>query len=335
MARSRSLPTDLCEQPAFFELDSDTQMMLVGFALAADDYGRGVAHRRLLARKLDKDEALIEQALTTLQAHDFLCCYQVGRGRYYALTCWQEWQSLHKPTPSKYPAPPPPDSDSVLPGGFHSSADAQDDSGVPRISPGVPGFSGEIRPEEEEEEPEGEKEERRRNEVEDEAFPGKVVTSLAPSSSVSSDDVSLTQGAISQKTRQVAQILHLPLSGALRRVVADYGSDESLSLLGEADAAREWIEDRHRNRKGQAMTPAFFRRWLGREQANIQARQRAHHQDHTSRTPTTSLASTTRRSAMSTPPEDPYAAFIERRVQEVKATAAARRAAAEQEAIVV
>ncbi|MBO0782921.1 MAG: hypothetical protein J2P37_29250, partial [Ktedonobacteraceae bacterium] len=161
------------------------------------------------------------------------------------------------------------------------------------------------------------KEERTRNE--DEAFPGKTVISPALSSSVSSDDVSLTQGTISQKTCQVAQILHLPLSGALRRVVADYGSDESLSLLGEADAAREWIEDRHRNRKGHAMTPAFFRRWLGREQANIQARQQAHHQDRTSQTFTTSSARTARRSTPSAPPEDPYAAFVERRVRELAA----------------
>ena len=35
--------------------------------------------------------------------------------------------------------------------------------------------------------------------------------------------------------------------------------------LGEADAAREWIEDPRRNRKRKQLTPAFFRCWLKRE----------------------------------------------------------------------
>jgi len=35
--------------------------------------------------------------------------------------------------------------------------------------------------------------------------------------------------------------------------------------LGEADAAREYIDDVRRNRHGQRMSPAFFRRWLRRE----------------------------------------------------------------------
>ena len=43
-----------------------------------------------------------------------------------------------------------------------------------------------------------------------------------------------------------------------------------MSLFGEADAAREWIEDRQRNRKQQRLTPAFFRRWLKREQESCQ-----------------------------------------------------------------
>ncbi|MBO0779361.1 MAG: hypothetical protein J2P37_11085 [Ktedonobacteraceae bacterium] len=324
MARSRSVPTDLFEQPDFFELESDTQIILVGLVLGADDYGRGVAHHRLLARKLDKEERLIEQALTTLQARNWLCCYRVGSGYYYALTCWQEWQTLHKPTPSKYPAPPPSPSDPAPPRDPHPSGDSQGDSGIPQIPLEHPGTTGDIRPEEEEEEEhEHEKEERKRNE--DEALPGTAVPALASPLRVGSDDGSLTQGTLLQKTHQVAQILQLPMSEALMRVIIDYGSDESLSLLGEADAAHEWIEDRHRNGKGQVMTPTFFRRWLGRERASMQAYQQLHLQEHTSRT-SLSMARVARRRAAPAPSEDPYAAFVERRVRELAAEDSKREA---------
>lgn len=40
----------------------------------------------------------------------------------------------------------------------------------------------------------------------------------------------------------------------------------SLALLGEADAARKWIEDATCNRQHKPMSVAFFRRWLKREQ---------------------------------------------------------------------
>jgi hypothetical protein len=68
-----------------------------------------------------------------------------------------------------------------------------------------------------------------------------------------------------ETTKQVAAILDVQLSDGLARVVDDYLGDSSLSLLGEADAAREWIEDPRRNRKRKPLTPAFFRSWLKRE----------------------------------------------------------------------
>jgi hypothetical protein len=66
-------------------------------------------------------------------------------------------------------------------------------------------------------------------------------------------------------TKQIAEILDLSVTETLQRVVADFLNDPSLSLLGEADAAREWIEDPRRNRKRKQLTPAFFRCWLKRE----------------------------------------------------------------------
>jgi hypothetical protein len=52
---------------------------------------------------------------------------------------------------------------------------------------------------------------------------------------------------------------------ALTRLVAAYASLPGLSLLGEAEAAREWIDDPARNRASKLLTVAFFRHWLKRE----------------------------------------------------------------------
>ena len=70
---------------------------------------------------------------------------------------------------------------------------------------------------------------------------------------------------IEQTALKLAHILKITITPALERIVEEYQDDPLLSLLGEADAAREYIDDRQRNRKGQRMTPAFFRRWLKRE----------------------------------------------------------------------
>src|SRR5579875_1661702 len=84
--------------------------------------------------------------------------------------------------------------------------------------------------------------------------------------------------AIQAMTGEVASILGLPVCPALRRIVEDFGAVEGLSLLGEADAAREYILDQRRNRTQQAMSPAFFRRWLKREQEAMQQRAVAYQQ---------------------------------------------------------
>ena len=77
--------------------------------------------------------------------------------------------------------------------------------------------------------------------------------------------------------REVADILRLPASDALLRIVGDYQHDPLVPLLGEADAAREYIDDPRRNRKGQRMSPAFFRRWLRREHEDAERRQSQRH----------------------------------------------------------
>jgi hypothetical protein len=96
-----------------------------------------------------------------------------------------------------------------------------------------------------------------------------------PAARADADDVetNCSDVGVIEATKQVAAILNLPVTDGLERVVADYLGDPTLSLLGEADAAREWIDDPRRNRKQQQLTPVFFRRWLKREH---EAAQRGH-----------------------------------------------------------
>jgi hypothetical protein len=78
--RTRTLPR--AWDPAFSLLDSDTQIILLGLTLIADDEGRGLAQSRFLVRQFDKDATLVEQALTTLTETSFLAYYQIGNQRY-------------------------------------------------------------------------------------------------------------------------------------------------------------------------------------------------------------------------------------------------------------
>jgi hypothetical protein len=140
-------------------------------------------------------------------------------------------------------------------------------------------------------------------------------------------------------TKQVATILHLPVNDRLQRVVADYLDDPSLSLLGEADAAWEWIEDPRRNRKRKQLTPAFFRCWLKREHETAQrgyGSGGAFLQETTGET-APAAGRTTRLSANGIGPpglggkgatedaENPYQAFVSARAQAVMRHAVGRK----------
>ncbi len=107
MASKRSIPTTLFFSPDFFELScNDTRLIMIGIILDADDEGRGSAHRTVLARKLHQEVELIDNALKELEQHGILQCYEVAGRPYYVLCHWHTYQTLSKPTPSKFPAPP-------------------------------------------------------------------------------------------------------------------------------------------------------------------------------------------------------------------------------------
>src|SRR5712692_1439215 len=108
MAKQRCLPTSFFKDPDVMALSSgDVRLILIGLILNADDEGRGLAHARILGRELDYPPEVIESALQEMEACELVQCYQVERHRYYSLRRWGEWQTLSKPTQSRFPAPPP------------------------------------------------------------------------------------------------------------------------------------------------------------------------------------------------------------------------------------
>jgi hypothetical protein len=281
MANKRCIPTRFFKDPDIMNLESkDHQLILVGLVLIADDEGRELAHAKLLSRELDYPLELIEVALADLAANDLVVLYQVGRHRYYSLTRWGQWQSLSlaKITPSKYPAPPSkgegiPPAETEKP----SETPAQHFPAFPRENQGNSAASQHFpsqfnSSESNSSKGEGEEREPPHNVV---TFPsGRRDGTTSTNEKTLSDQ---TRPDAQHTTQEAAAILHLPVSDALIRIVQDYQHDPLLHLLGEADAAREYIDDPRRNHKGQRMSPAFFRRWLRREHEDAERRQCQRH----------------------------------------------------------
>jgi DNA-binding transcriptional ArsR family regulator len=315
MARGRMLPTKYFKHPDVMALSSgDVRLILVGLVLNADDEGRELAHAKLLGRELDYPPEQIEQALVELEANDLIVLYQVGKHRYYSITRWHEWQTQSKPTPSKYPPPP--------------VQALQDLPGFPENPLGNPGRPWETSPEGEEKGIKDEEEEKG-SEGEEDAAPPNIVAFPTALTSTGTSALSPANAQVDEATRQVASILKLPVDAALTRIVQEYLHEPAVSLLGEADSAREYIDDARRNRNGQHMSPAFFRRWLKREKEDC-LQNHAHQRLATGTTGrgTSAVATSTPVKGACSPPsvtgkEDPYRAFVEQRMQELAGLAPA------------
>jgi hypothetical protein len=277
MASKRSIPTTLFFSPDFFELScNDTRLIMIGIILDADDEGRGSAHRTVLARKLHQEVELIDNALEELEQHGILQCYDVAGRPYYVLCHWHTYQTLSKPTPSKFPAPPSAHQqgtpttfqedagDASHPqGNMVSSCNTLRNAGISTTFMGTPGQSrnalleGEVEREREHER------EKKRTEGEDEGAQSNILPFpiVGGISSASHEHLEVA-------TKKIAQTLQLPVTEALTQIVQEFLDNSSLSLLGEAIEAREWIDDPGRNRSQKQMTLAFFRRWLKRERGD-------------------------------------------------------------------
>ena len=329
MASKRCLPTRFFKDADIMNVSKDGQLILVGLVLLADDEGRELAHPRLLSREIDYPPEQIEAVLQELVENDLVVLYQAGKHRYYSLTRWNQWQSLssQKITLSKYPAPPEHAdvaqcSEEGSQEEEHAAEPSQNSPEFPREKSGKLGEYREIPPQYnvieskliQEKRIEDEEEEKEKGQP-----PPNVVTFPAARDAVANAN-SYPSVEILQATKQVAAILKLSASDALARVVADYLHNPGMSLFGEADAAREWIEDRQRNRKQQRLTPAFFRRWLKREQESSRRNQTRSHSPPGLSASMSSSASQRAANGVGPPgsinaTDNPYHAFVEQRAR--------------------
>jgi hypothetical protein len=276
MASKRCLPTRFFKDADIMNVSKDAQLILVGLVLLADDEGRELAHPRLLSREIDYPSQQIEAALQELVENDLVVLYQAGKHCYYSLTRWSQWQSIssQKMTLSKYPAPPACTSVDTSVALADSTTDMpamQAEVEIPQNFPEFPRISQRNAGENRESSTQlnlskSNSSESKLIEGDQEAQPPPNIVPFPAARADDADDITnQIDKAVLEATQQVAAILKLPATDGLVRVIADYLGDPTLSLLGEADAAREWIEDPRRNRKRQQLTPAFFRRWLKRE----------------------------------------------------------------------
>ena len=272
MASKRCLPTRFFKDADIMNVSKDAQLILVGLVLLADDEGRELAHPRLLSREIDYPPEQIEAALQELIENDLVILYQAGKHRYYTLTRWNQWQSIssQKMVPSKYPAPPVAVSLAV-PASEADSIHLQGSGDAAQHSPEFPRNPQRNAGDNRESLTQVKLSESNLSESnviedEDEGQPPPNVVTFPAARDAADSGSSYQTEQILEATKQVAAILKLSPTDALARVVADFIHDPGISLFGEADAAREWIEDRQRNRRNQRLTPAFFRRWLKREQ---------------------------------------------------------------------
>jgi len=272
MANRRMIPTSFFRDPDILMLGKDAQLILIGLVLAADDYGRELAHAHLLGKQMGYTSKQMEVGLQELVANDLLVLYEVGRHRYYTLTRWWNWQTiaLNRRVPSVHPLPPGMqkcdcDARAECPQGacvlhapcgqdvcvVHASRQqnvAQKNLGEENLSKERGGEGKPLPP----------------NVV---SFP----TAHADTANVT--DTTFSDNEVEQATHQVASILKVPVDNALRRIVEDYARDTVLNFFGEADAAREWIEDPKRNQSRKRMSVAWFRTWLKREHDQALERQ--------------------------------------------------------------
>lgn len=287
MAARRMVPTRFFKNPDIMNLScKDTQLILIGLILVADDEGREVAHAGLLGREIDYPAEQVEAALQELVANDLLLLYQAGKHRYYQLIRWDEWQTLgNKKTPSKYPAPPNAEANSEEGSQYIPASPRifREDSGRSRGNTELSGktpsqfnlIESNLTEDDGEENDTSQRGKHPQNVV---PFPTPHHNVVNNANGSMRKNATHEDARIADLTRHMAHILKLPITEALARLVAEYAPLASLSLPGEADAAREWIDDSQRNKKHKRMSPAFFRNWLKREQNAMEHRQSQHQQ---------------------------------------------------------
>jgi len=111
MARKRMIDPKIWESEDFSTLSNLAKVLFIGLFSLADDEGRGKANPIYIRSKLfpytvDKVRPTdITTALSEIAQSMSITFYTVNGTQYYALTHWDFWQKIDKPSPSTFPSP--------------------------------------------------------------------------------------------------------------------------------------------------------------------------------------------------------------------------------------
>lgn len=99
------------ESLSFSELSDFSKLVFVSLISHADDEGRGVAKAATVASMTfpndeNKRVADVKKALSEIALKMSVQLYSVNGREYYAMTNWLDYQTINKPTKSKFPPPP-------------------------------------------------------------------------------------------------------------------------------------------------------------------------------------------------------------------------------------
>lgn len=111
MARKRIIDPNIWESEDFSTLSMLGKVLFIGMFSIADDEGRGKANPVYIRSKLfpytaeEVRLADIKTALSEIAHRMSVTFYTVDGSQYYALTHWEIWQKIDRPSPSTIPAP--------------------------------------------------------------------------------------------------------------------------------------------------------------------------------------------------------------------------------------
>ena len=108
MARKRMIDPSIWQSEDFSELSNLAKIVFIALFSLADDDGRGRANpiylrNTIFPYKEDIRSTDIEKALSEISLNMSVIFYSCDGSKYYALTNWDKWQKIDKPTPSKIP----------------------------------------------------------------------------------------------------------------------------------------------------------------------------------------------------------------------------------------
>lgn len=111
MARKRMISPSMWESLSFSELSDFAKLVFISLISHADDEGRGVAKVGTVTNLTfpndeNKRVADVKKALSEIALKMSVRFYCVNGREYYAMTNWLDYQTINKPTKSKFPPPP-------------------------------------------------------------------------------------------------------------------------------------------------------------------------------------------------------------------------------------